>query len=146
MTGARIVILGGGFGGITAALELRSRLGSAHTVTLVDRSPVFMMGLRKIWIASGRGQRAEGERPLAALSTRGVDVRRSTITRIDLDRRTVRTNDGDLAFDYLLVALGAESRPDLVPGFSGAVFDLYAAAEAERLADRLQQFTGEVRR
>lgn len=142
MTGARIVVLGGGFGGITAALELRRRLGSDHTVTLIDRSPVFLMGLRKIWIASGRGGRSDGERPLEALRTRGVDVRCAMITRIDADGRTVRTTGGDVAFDYLLVALGAEPRPDLVPGFSDAVFNLYAAADAERLGAALAAFPG----
>lgn len=142
MTGARIVVLGGGFGGITTALELRRRLGSDHTVTLIDRSPVFLMGLRKIWIASGRGGRSDGERPLEALRTRGVDVRCATITRIDADGRTVRTTGGDVAFDYLLVALGAEPRPDLVPGFSDAVFNLYAAADAERLGAALAAFPG----
>ena len=142
MTGARIVVLGGGFGGITAALELRRRLGPDHTVVLIERSPVFLMGLRKIWIASGRGGRSDGERPLEALRTRGVDVRRAAITRIDVDGRTVHTTGGDVAFDYLLVALGAEPRPDLVPGFSDAVFNLYAAADAERLGAALEAFPG----
>ena len=142
MTGARIVILGGGFGGITAALELRRRLDPAHTVTLIDRSPVFLMGLRKIWIASGRGARRDGERPLEALRRRGVDVRHAVITRIDVDGRTVHTSDGLVGFDYLLVALGAEPRPDLIPGFSDAIFNLYATAEAERLGARLERFAG----
>jgi sulfide:quinone oxidoreductase len=138
--GARIVILGGGFGGITAALDLRRRLDPAHSVTLVERAPMFLMGLRKIWIISGRGTRADGERPLDALRRRGVDVRRALVTRIDVGRRIVHTDGGDVAFDYLLIALGAEPRPDLVPGFSDAVFNLYAGAEAERLAAALRDF------
>ena len=142
MTGARVVVLGGGFGGITAALELRRRLGPAHTVTLIERSPVFLMGLRKIWMASGRGSRGDGERPLEALRPRGVDVRRAAITRIDVDGRAVDTTAGAVAFDYLLIALGAEPRADLVPGFSDAVFNLYAAADAERLGAALAQFSG----
>jgi sulfide:quinone oxidoreductase len=142
MAPARIVILGGGFGGITAALELRRRLRADHTVVLIERSPVFLMGLRKIWIASGRGSRREGERPLDALRTRGVDVRRAEITRIDVDGRAVHTTAGEMAYDYLLVALGAQPRPDLVPGFSDEVFNLYAAADAERLAAAIQGFSG----
>jgi sulfide:quinone oxidoreductase len=142
MAPARIVILGGGFGGITAALELRRRLRADHTVTLIERSPVFLMGLRKIWIASGRGSRREGERPLDALRTRGVHVRRAEITRIDVESRAVHTTAGEVAYDYLLVALGAQPRPDLVPGFSDEVFNLYAAGDAERLAVAIQGFSG----
>jgi sulfide:quinone oxidoreductase len=139
---ARIVILGGGFAGITAALELRRRLGSDHAVTLIERSPLFLMGLRKIWMASGRGTRREGERPLDALRAHGVAVRRAEITRIDVDGRSVHTSAGAVAYDYLLVALGAQPRPDLVPGFSNDVFNLYAAADAERLGAAIQAFSG----
>jgi sulfide:quinone oxidoreductase len=49
---------------------------------------------------------------------------------------------GEVAYDYLLVALGAQPRPDLVPGFSDEVFNLYAAADAERLAAAIQGFSG----
>jgi sulfide:quinone oxidoreductase len=133
MARARIVVLGGGFGGITGALELRRRLGSAHDVMLIERSPVFLMGLRKIWMAAGRGTRADGERPVEALRARGIDVRRAEITHIDVARQAVHTTGGEVGYDYLLIALGAEPRPDLVPGFSDAVFNLYAPADAERL-------------
>lgn len=142
MARARIAVLGGGFGGITAALELRRRLGPGHDVVLIERSPMFLMGLRKIWIAAGRSGRQEGERPLEALRTRGIDVRQAEITRIDVDGRTVQTTSGDVGYDYLLVALGAQPRPDLVPGFSDAVFNLYAPADAERLGRAMTAATG----
>lgn len=142
MAGARIVVLGGGFGGITGALELRRRLGPGHDVVLVERSPMFLMGLRKIWMASGRGGRKEGERPLEALRARGIDVRCAEITRIDVAHRTVHTAVGAVGYDYLLVALGAEPRPDLVPGFSDAVFNLYSPDDAERLGRTMVSLTG----
>jgi sulfide:quinone oxidoreductase len=142
MAVARIVVLGGGFGGITGALELRRRLGPGHAVVLIERSPVFLMGLRKIWIASGRGVRKDGERSLDTLRPRGIDVRRAEITRIDLARRAVQTSAGEVGYDYLLVALGAEPRPDLVPGFSDAAFNLYSPADAERLGQTMASVTG----
>lgn len=37
MAGKRILILGGGFGGLTAANALRRALDSSHTITLIDR-------------------------------------------------------------------------------------------------------------
>lgn len=141
MAGKSIVVLGGGFGGIPAALELRRALGPEHTVTLIERSPVFMMGLRKLWIITGRGSRQEGERRLGALRAKGIDLRQATITGIDTRTRTVRTDVGTASFDYLIVALGAEPRPDLVPGFSSAAFNLYDAEDVERLAARLHTFT-----
>jgi sulfide:quinone oxidoreductase len=137
--GKAIVILGGGFGGITAALELRRALADEHRVVLVDRRETFMMGLRKQWLLTGAGKRADGERPLAALRAKGVDVRRVTVSAIDLARRVVRANNEEIAFDHLVVALGAEPRPDLVPGFSTAAFSMYDADDAVRLHARLSE-------
>lgn len=142
MAGKSIVILGAGFGGITAALELRRALGPEHSVILVDRRPVFMMGLRKLWMLVGRGTRQEGTRSLEILRRKGIDLRRATVQAIDLRGRQISTDAGGIHFDYLIVALGAESRPDLVPGFSPAAFNLYDADDVERLASRLRGFSG----
>ncbi|MDQ7819779.1 MAG: FAD/NAD(P)-binding oxidoreductase [Armatimonadota bacterium] len=136
--GRRIVILGGGFGGVTAALSLRGALGSEHTITLVDRRGEFMMGLRTLWVLVGRATRQEGTRPLTALSARGVDVRRTTVRGIDLRTRTVATDEAPLPFDYLVVALGADPRPDLIAGWSPAACNLYDAEDVERIVPRIR--------
>jgi sulfide:quinone oxidoreductase len=141
MAGAKIVILGGGFGGITAALELRRVLNHEHEITLVDRRPTFMMGLRKLWVLTGRGTSGDGTRSLSTLNAKGVNVRQATVTKIDPGSRSVTTDAGTLAYDHLVIALGAEPRPDLVPGFSNAVFNLYDAADVERLAGRVTSLT-----
>lgn len=142
MTGKRIVILGAGFGGITAARELRRLLPSEHAITLVDRKAEFFMGLRKLWVLAGRARLADGERRLDLLRSQGIDVRRAEVTMIDVEHRRVATSAGEVSFDYLLVALGAEPRPDLVPGFSSDVYNLYDAADVERLAPAVADFSG----
>ena len=138
----KIVILGGGFGGITAALELSRGVAHEHTVTLIERAPVFMMGLRKLWMITGSGTRRDGERQLVALQASAVEIRQATVQAIDVQGRTVRTDAGAVPFDYLIIALGAEPRPDLVPGFSPAVYNLYGVADAERLGQRIREFQG----
>ena len=140
MAGKRILILGGGFGGITAALELQQALPSEHQVTLVDRGGTFMMGLRKLWVLVGRGTRQEGTRSLQALAARGIQVHRAAVTAIDVRTRAVRTEAGSIPFDYLIVALGAEARPDLVAGFGPPAFNLYDPDDVERLAARVRTF------
>lgn len=140
MAGKRIVILGGGFGGISAALDLRHALPTEHSITLVDQRTTFIMGLRKLWILTGRGTRQEGTRSLGVLAAKGIQVRRAVVLGIDPRARTVATDGGPFAFDYLIVALGAEPRPDLIPGFTLAAFDLYDADDVERLAARIRAF------
>ncbi len=138
MGGKVIVILGAGFGGITAALELRRGLGAEHHIILLDRQASFMMGLRKLWILAGVGTRAEGTRSLDRLKAKGIDFRQTAVEEIDPRGRVIRTVAGPVRFDYLMIALGAEPRADLVPGFSSTAFNLYDPADVERLAGRVQ--------
>jgi sulfide:quinone oxidoreductase len=140
MSGKKIVILGGGFGGITAARELRGALPSEHQITLIDQSGRFMMGLRKLWMLVGRGTRQEGTRSLEGLRALGIDVRVTKVAAIDPRTRMVRTDEASVPFDYLIVALGAEPRPDLVPGFGAPAFNLYDPDDVERLAPRIRAF------
>ena len=48
-----ILILGGGFGGLAAANELRQNLQADVKITIIDKKDYFMMGLVKLWILNG---------------------------------------------------------------------------------------------
>jgi sulfide:quinone oxidoreductase len=130
----RAVILGAGFGGISAALGLRRRWGSEHEIVLVDRQPTFLMGLRKLWALVGIGTLGGGQRDRSALEAHGIRFLRREIRAIDPAARRVTTDDATLDADYLVVALGAEPRPDLVPGLAENAHDLYDAAAIPALA------------
>jgi len=138
----RTLILGGGFGGLAAAHELRRRLGDAHEVTLVDRRTHFMMGLRKPWAIAGVGSLEEGRRDRSALERAGIRWLRRTVTAIDPAARRVRTDAGELEADFLVVALGAEPRPDLVPGLAEFGHDLYDVEKVPALAEAVARFAG----
>lgn len=137
----RVVILGGGFGGLAAADELRRRLGEAVEITLLDRRPSFRMGFRKIWLLVGRCGPEDGVRRRQELAARGIRFVQAEVVAIDLERRTVRTAEGELAWDYLVVALGAEPRPDLVPGLpeTPGAFNLYDAESALAAGEALRR-------
>ena len=71
---ARVLVLGGGFGGIAAAVALRTQLSADDEVVLVDRRDEFVMGLRKTWHLLGMSPLAYGTRHLAQLGERGIRV------------------------------------------------------------------------
>ncbi|MBW3560881.1 MAG: FAD-dependent oxidoreductase [Actinobacteria bacterium] len=121
-----VVILGGGFGGLAAAHELRQRLGDDDRITLVDRQDRFYMGFAKLWDLGDVRPLEEGTRDLTRLGARGVEFRQAEVTALDPDERTVSTDAGELQADAILVALGAGPAPhhrELLRG--DGVHDLY---------------------
>jgi sulfide:quinone oxidoreductase len=139
---ARTVILGGGFGGIAVATDLRRLLRDGHEVVLVDRDQEFSMGLRKLWELVGIGTIAEGSRPRRLLADRGIDVVPGTVEAVDPAARTVRCEGSVLDADHLVVALGAEPRPDLVPGMAEHAHDVWEPARVPDAAAALRALGG----
>jgi sulfide:quinone oxidoreductase len=138
----RVLILGGGFGGIAAAIALRERLDPADEVVLVERRPTFVMGLRKNWAVLDPNALGEGERPLALLAKRGIRVVTGTIGAIQPAERTVEVDGSRRDADALVVALGAEPDPDRVPGFREHAIDVYDLTQGDRARTAIEAFTG----
>lgn len=137
MASIQCVILGGGFGGIAAAHRLRQRLGDQAAVTLVDRRGSFMMGLRILSVLAGEADRASGTRSLDRLAQKGIRYLRDEVTGIDAGQKIVTTTTSKLRYDALVVALGAELRPDLVAGYDPAASSLYDPEQVEGIARRV---------
>lgn len=134
---ARILVLGAGFGGIAAATRLRALLDPADEVILVDRRADFVMGLRKTWAIVGAHAMEEGVRDLGRLRERGIDVRLATVEAIDPAARRVQLAGAWLDADAIVVALGAQRVPELVPGLSEHGIDVWDPSNATRARDAL---------
>ncbi len=120
-----VVVLGAGFGGLTMAAEFDplAKAGKAK-VTLVDKSPHFSMGFSMQWAMAGRRKPEEGQRPYGSRLMQHVKFVHDEILLIDTTRRAVRTRSRTLAYDYLVVALGAELVPEIIPGLAEGAYDL----------------------
>ena len=125
----RIVVAGGGFGGIAAAVALTRELGPG-TVTLADRRPDFAMGLRKAWAVFGIEGLESGTRRLADLD--GVDFMQGEISGVDPTARAIDVDGHRVAGDALVIALGAQQAPAAVPGLAEHGINVWDRAEAER--------------
>jgi sulfide:quinone oxidoreductase len=116
-----IVVLGGSFAGLTAALELKRKLRDTAEVTVVSRDRRFVFIPSLIWVVPGwrkPGQISFDLQPV--LNRRGIKFVHAVAQRIDPERSRVFTDRGDLHYDYLLIATGPKYDWSVVPGLGPA--------------------------
>lgn len=138
----RVVILGGGSGGIVAATKLGRELGERHEVTLIDRRTdhVFMPAF--LFLMVGQREPEDIIRKLKRLERHNVRVLQAEIVGIDPSRQQVVLDRGTVSYDYLIVSLGLETAPELIPGFSEGAHHAWELEAALRLRKALESFDG----
>lgn len=142
------LILGGGFGGLSCANELRRLLPGSHRIIVVDQSPEFVIGATKTWVMLGELDPRKALHPRRMLEKRGIDFVQAHINSIDpanLSIDITRGNSegpGPLKGDYLVIALGADYNMGAVPGLDGAAHSFYDLAGAAKLREELRSFKG----
>ena len=142
----RIVVLGGGFGGVTTArhLERRLRGRSDVEITLLSRENFFVLTPLLFESCSGTLELRHCAQPIRAVLRRARFIE-ATVEGVDVQRQTVRavaaSGDGyELPYDHLVVALGASTNDQLIPGSSNA-FTFKTMADALVLRNHLiEQF------
>ena len=121
-----VLVLGAGIGGISAATELTKLLGGKHTVTLIDRKPRFYECAYNIGIVSGElSDQAAGEGDYSALNSRGIEFINAEVRNIDAAGMTVQTTEGDFSAEFIVISMGAEMSPAIIPGLSGGGYNIY---------------------
>lgn len=136
----RVVVIGGGFGGLAATRHL-ARL--PVDVTLVDRAGTHTFRPLLYQVGVERLAAADVSRPLsdvlAAPIARGeVELVTASVVDVDRTRRQVRLHDGRaLPYDHLVVAAGATSTHLGVPGAAEHALAFGDAEDADRLRGAL---------
>ncbi|MBN4064675.1 FAD-dependent oxidoreductase [Dehalococcoides mccartyi] len=138
MAGSKILVLGGGFGGVQAAISARAALDATHEVTIIDRNRVpHLCGMNPLLIVGEREADKAG-RSLGRLANRGIKFVEADIETIDTAGQKVETSTGTFDYDYLVIALGAAYDWDAVPGARDA-YSFYDFDYARRLRRRLSR-------
>lgn len=138
----RIVVLGGGFGGVATArhLERFLRRHANVEITLLSRENFFVLTPLLFEACSGRLELRHCAQPIRAALRRARFIE-ATIESVDVDRQIVRAMGADgaeheLPYDHLAVALGASTNDSLIPGSSHAL-TFKTMADALVLRNRL---------
>lgn len=119
---ANILILGGGFGGLIAAERLAASLDTTHQITLVSLNRKFTFYPALVQMAFGACKPEDISFDLAAKMTDlGVRFVQGEVIDINAESRTAKITgedfDGEIYYDYLVIALGRRLATEKVPGF-----------------------------
>ncbi len=107
-TAPQVVVLGGGFAGKSAIEQLAKRLAGRARILLIDRHNYHLFTPMLYEAATFEVVPSDITYPLRQCTGRhGAEFRRATVRGVDFDRRRVLLDDGDVAFDYLVIALGS---------------------------------------
>jgi sulfide:quinone oxidoreductase len=146
----RVVVLGGGVAGLTAAYELHRRLGDHVQITVVSASERFVLGLGLPWMPFGR-KTATLSFPLAhALEKHGITFVRAYVEHVSTERRIVLAHYTEIPYDYLLITTGPRADHQAIPGVAGllkateAIWTEQSAVEAGHALERFLEQPGPV--
>ncbi|MBX9770557.1 MAG: NAD(P)/FAD-dependent oxidoreductase [Candidatus Obscuribacterales bacterium] len=104
----RVVILGGGFAGIEVAKSLRL---APVDITLIDRNNYHLFQPLLYQVAMAGLSSTEIVYPIRSIFSKqkNVEVLLAQVSSIDLDNKVVKITDGEVGYDYLIIATGAQT-------------------------------------
>jgi len=115
----RVIIVGGGYGGATAAKYLRMWSEGAIEVFMIERNPAFVSCPLSNLVLGGSRKIEDVTVGYAKLRDYGVQVINDEVTKVNVDKKTVELKKiQDLSYDRLIVAPGIDFMFDQVRGFT----------------------------
>jgi NADH dehydrogenase len=132
-----VVIVGAGFGGLSAA---RALVGEPVEVTIVDQRNFHTFQPLLYEVATAGLEAGDVAYPVRAIfgRSRNVTFRFGTVTGVDWERHLVTLEDASpLPFDSVIVASGATARFFGIPGAAESTFPLYTLHDARTLRDHI---------
>jgi len=116
---ARVVVVGGGYGGATAARYVRL-LDPTIDVILVEQNESFVSCPLSNMVLGGFWSMGDITRPYSGLEARGVRVVRDTAIAIDPEKKQVRLSRGDaIGFERVIVSAGVDFMWEALPAMAG---------------------------
>jgi len=137
----RIVILGGGYGGVHAAKKLYKKFKKRNDIeiTLIDRNPYHTLMTELHEIA---GSRTEPEAVQVSFHKifggKRVNVVIDEITGVDFDKKVLKSDDSQYSYDYLVIGAGGAPEFFDIPGVQENSFTLWSLEDALRIRTHVE--------
>jgi sulfide:quinone oxidoreductase len=148
---SKIVVLGGSFGGLTAALELKRLLGKSADVTVVSDDDRFVFLPSLPWLIMGWRKPEDITLKVSEiLKPKGIDFIHEAAKQVDADSSKVVTATRELPYDHLVISTGPylsfEEIPGLGPdkGYTSCTFTLDHAMKTGEIWKQVLENPGPV--
>jgi len=138
----RIVVLGGGFGGMYTARALKRRLGRTAEIELINAENYFVFQPLLPEVGAGSIMPAHAVSPLRFL-LKGVQVRKAVVDSVDFERKVVIVFQGiqrrptEVPYDQLVIALGQGTDFSRMPGLEEHALKMKTLEDARRLREHV---------
>ncbi len=138
MSKEKVLIVGGGFGGVKVALELCE--DERFDVTLLSNHDNFRYYPTLYHVATG-GKRANASIPLRSIfEGKRITLKNGEATTLDRHTKTIDTKDGEAYhYDTLVLALGVVTNYFNIPGLKELSYGVKSIADVEKLKAHLHQ-------
>lgn len=143
MTRKKVLVLGGNFGGLTAAISIKHDLHGDVDVTVVSASDRFLFNPSLIWVPFGKRKAEDITFRLdPTFDEHGVNFVHAEATELDLQGKRVTTTAGTYDYDYLVIATGYKNRFDVIPGLGpdGNAYTITTLEDAIHAGEGWKQF------
>jgi sulfide:quinone oxidoreductase len=142
---AKVLILGGGFGGVVVAERLAEALSDEHQITLVSRSRQFVFYPALVRLAFGKCQKEDVSFDLRqTMLSRRVNFVEAEVAHVDPFERKVNIAHGEvegkLPYDYLVFALGRRLATEKITGFYEHAHHLLNVDKAIKFGKAVEEF------
>jgi sulfide:quinone oxidoreductase len=142
---AKVLVLGGNFGGLTVALSIKYALNSDADVKVISASDRFLFNPSLIWLPFGKRTAEQITFPLEPTYTEaGVEFVHAEAKKIDPERRKVTAGGRDFDYDYLVIATGYRNDFGVVEGLgkngNGNATTITTLADAERAGEAWKRY------
>lgn len=135
MAKPKILVLGGGFGGLESAFYLRMKLGLRADISIISDRDKFLFKPNTIYIPFGLAPEKLLVDVRGPARRRGINFVQARVHEVDPEAKIVRANGLTLGYDFLVIATGAGMRPEEIPGLPENALTIWTPEEMLRLRE-----------
>jgi len=136
----KVVILGGGVGGIVTANRLAKLLPEETEIVLIEKNKDHSFAASYLWLMVNKRTPQQITSKLRGLVDKRVNILFEEVKQIDAESKTISTDKSKINFDYLVIALGAELDKTHLDKQQYGVHNFFTYEGAVKFNEDLQNF------